>query len=216
MGDGRLEAETEDNEIEATCIKIPAEYIGSSGALDIATIVQQIYPDFDNMCYDAEYLKHRAILTPLNETAYLINSHMAGLIPGDEILYKSCDEICTTSLECMDEFESYPTEYLNNLNLQGLPHHELKLKIGIPVMLLKNINPSHGLCNGARLIVTHLGKFIVEANILTWSKVGNKVLITRIVMTTTDNRIPCAKKNTIPPKTMLCYDNKYKSRIVTN
>ncbi|KAK9675584.1 hypothetical protein RND81_11G017000 [Saponaria officinalis] len=64
MGDGRLEAKTEDNETEATWIKIPSEYIGSSGALDNATAVRQIYPDFDNMCYDPEYLKQRAILTP--------------------------------------------------------------------------------------------------------------------------------------------------------
>ncbi|KAK9671842.1 hypothetical protein RND81_12G058200 [Saponaria officinalis] len=112
MGDGRLEAKTEDNETEATWIKIPAEYIGSSRALDIATAVRKIYPDFDNMCYDPEYLKQRAILTPLNETADLINSHMADLISGDEKVYKSCDEICTTSLECMVEFESYPTESL--------------------------------------------------------------------------------------------------------
>ncbi|KAK9666496.1 hypothetical protein RND81_14G188700 [Saponaria officinalis] len=172
MGDGRLEAKTEDHETEATWIKIPAEYIGSSGALDIATAVRQIYPDFDNMCYDPEYLKQRAILTPLNETADLINSHMVDLISGDEKVYESCDEICTTSLECMDEFESYSTEYLNSLNLQGMP----------------------GLCNGTRLIVTHLGKFIVESNIITGSKVGNKVLIPRIVMTTTNRRIPFVLK----------------------
>ncbi|KAK9683442.1 hypothetical protein RND81_10G141700 [Saponaria officinalis] len=218
MGDGRLEAKTEDHEKKATWIKIPTEYIGSSGALDIATAVRQIYPDFDNMCYDPEYLKQRAILTPLNETADLINSHMADLISGDEKVYKSCDEICTTSLECMDEFESYPTEYLNSLNLQGLPHHELKLRIGMPVMLLRNINPSQGLCNGTRLIVTHLGKFIIEANIITKTKVGNKVLIPRIVMTTTDRRIPFVlKRRQYPLKP--CYAmtiNKSQGQSLTN
>jgi hypothetical protein len=34
----------------------------------------------------------------------------------------------------------YPTEFLNTLKFAGIPDHELRLKIGLPVMLLRNIN----------------------------------------------------------------------------
>jgi ATP-dependent DNA helicase PIF1 len=48
----------------------------------------------------------------------------------------------------------YSTKFLNTLSVTGLPNHTLKLKIGVPIMLLWNVDPSKGLCNGTRLIVT--------------------------------------------------------------
>ena len=38
----------------------------------------------------------------------------------------------------------------------GLPPHSLDLKIGAPIMLLRNINPSAGLANGTRLVVHNM------------------------------------------------------------
>ncbi|XP_074300804.1 uncharacterized protein LOC141632127 [Silene latifolia] len=194
MGRGNLEASAEDNEEEATWIKIPEQYIGSLGELELKKVVAEMYPDFDFKHNDENYLRERAILTPLNETADFINNYMAGLLPGDEVTYRSCDEICSSSTECEDHFTSYPTEYLNSLVLQGVPHHELKLKVGMPVMLLRNISPVRGLCNGTRLIISRLGQFIVEGKIITGSKVGHKVMIPRIVMTSSDTKIPFVLK----------------------
>ncbi|XP_074318632.1 uncharacterized protein LOC141655451 [Silene latifolia] len=190
MGHGTLEAKAGENDTEETWIEIPEQYIGSKGALTIEVIVNQMYPDFAINHKNEDYLRERAILTPLNETVDLINTHMANLVLGEEVLYRSCDEVCTASTESEDQFTSYPTEYLNSLNLQGLPHHELKLKVGMPVMLLRNINQSQGLCNGTRLIITYLGRFIVEGKIITGSKLGEKVFIPRIIMTTADIKIP--------------------------
>ena len=44
-------------------------------------------------------------------------------------------------------------EFLNNLVLPGYPDHCLVLKKGMPVILLRNLNPKAGLCNGVGLIV---------------------------------------------------------------
>ncbi|XP_074277651.1 uncharacterized protein LOC141601281 [Silene latifolia] len=194
MGDGTLEAKEDQNDTKETWIEIPEQYIGSKAALNIEVVVNQMYLDFASSYKNEDYLRERAILTPLFETSDMINSHMAKLVPGEEVLYRSCDEVCTPSTESEDQFTSYPTEYLNRLNLQGFPHHELRLKVGMPVMLLRNINPSHGLCNSTRLIITHLGKFIVGGKIITGSKLGEKVLIPRIIMTTADIKIPFVLK----------------------
>jgi hypothetical protein len=51
-----------------------------------------------------------------------------------------------------DDAATFP-ELLNNINITGLPPHELHLKIGSPVILLRNLNSKMGLCNGTRLTV---------------------------------------------------------------
>ena len=88
----------------------------------------------------------------------------------------------------------YPTEFLNSLNFQGMPPHELNLKKELPIMLLRNVNPAQGLCNGTRLIITDLGQFVLRAKILTGSKIGDIVLIPRITLTSAQTQWPFVMK----------------------
>ncbi|CAN6893122.1 unnamed protein product, partial [Brassica oleracea] len=60
---------------------------------------------------------------------------------------------------------TYPLEYLNSLEFPGLPAHKLRLKVGVPVMLLRNMNQKEGLCNGTRLIVTHMGQTLSNVSL---------------------------------------------------
>ena len=46
---------------------------------------------------------------------------------------------------------SFSVEYCNSLNPTGLPSHHLILKPDIPLMMLRNIDPSSGMCNGTRM-----------------------------------------------------------------
>jgi hypothetical protein len=71
------------------------------------------------------------------------------------MIYRSCDFVCSASTNGMEEL--YPIEFLNTLKYPGIPDHELRLKVGLLVMLLRNINQSAGLCNGMRMTLTQLG-----------------------------------------------------------
>ena len=44
-------------------------------------------------------------------------------------------------------------------------------------MLLRNLNQSVGLCNGTRLFVTQLSNWVLEAQIISGTHVGDKVFI---------------------------------------
>ena len=62
--------------------------------------------------------------------------------------------------------DNYPSEYLNTINMSSLPPHLLKLKVGAVVILLRNLSPSTGLCNGTRLRVTRINQRIIECESL--------------------------------------------------
>jgi ATP-dependent DNA helicase PIF1 len=84
----------------------------------------------------------------------------------------------------------YPIKFLNSIGGNNFPSHQLILKKGILIMLLRNLNHSQGLCNGTRLIVTTLGDLIIEVAIMTGKHRGKCVLIPRISLTLTTTKIP--------------------------
>ena len=83
----------------------------------------------------------------------------------------------------------YPTEFLNSLSPSGMPPHTLRLKINLPVVLLRNIDPDNGLCNGTRLICRNLARHVIEAEIITGRQTGKRVFIPRIPFHTAENEM---------------------------
>ena len=84
-----------------------------------------------------------------------INEILLEKISGETKTYKSIDT-------CYDENLSlkFPTEFLNCIEQSGLPYHKLKLKVGCPIICLRNLAPPK-LCNGVRLIITKLDKNVI-------------------------------------------------------
>jgi hypothetical protein len=108
-------------------------------------------------------------------------------MPGNLKIYKSVD---TVSSEDPGEVANYPTKFLNTISASGIPPHELKLKIGAIVMLLKNINSRQGMCNGTRLIVEDLRDNVILAVIAAGKHKGRKVFIPQITMSPCDFDLP--------------------------
>jgi hypothetical protein len=61
------------------------------------------------------------------------------------------EKLSTNSVVDAANVNRCPIEVLNQLLELGLPPHKLMLKEGCPVMLLRNLDPKRGLCNGTRL-----------------------------------------------------------------
>ena len=56
-------------------------------------------------------------------------------------------------------------------------------------MLLRTIDQNLGLCNGTRLIITKMGKFVLQAEVISGSNIGEKVFIPRLPLQPSDSRI---------------------------
>lgn len=96
------------------------------------------------------------------------------------------------SVEERDERQRnlYPVEFLNTLTVSGMPPHKLQLKVGSPIMLLRNINGEQGLCNGTRLQVRQLLRNCIISEILTGAFQGKRVAIPRIPLITNEMVLP--------------------------
>lgn len=143
-------------------------------------LIDNVFPNLNVQFKNEKWLSERAILAAKNVDVNGINFDILNEIPGDAKKYLSIDTVMN-----QDEATNYPTEFLNSLDLPGMPPHELILKIGVPIILLRNINPPR-LCNGTRLSIKKMFQNIIECTILTGKYRGEDVLLPRIPMMPTD------------------------------
>ena len=175
-------------------VHIREDLLLQKGENQLETIINNTYPNLWTNYMSRTYLEERAILCPRNEMVDEVNSYIMGRIDGEEVTYRSSDTVCKAMSNSEDGERLYTTEFLNSLKCPGIPDHEIRLKVGLPVMLLRNINQSEGLCNGTRLTITQLGKWFIEAQIITGTNIGNKVYIPRIIMSPSDSKSPFVLK----------------------
>jgi len=190
VGDGTAKGTAEIDDGDSELIEIPSDILVPRLDSAIDDIISSTYPNLEASYSDPTYLRERAIIAPKNDTIDEINSRILSLVPGNEKVYLSSDTLVESSKENGNLDLLYPVEFLNSLQFKGIPHHKLMLKVGSPVMLLRNLNQSAGLCNGTRLIITQLGARVLEAQIITGSHIGDKVLLPRIALHVSSTKWP--------------------------
>ncbi|GBP50104.1 hypothetical protein EVAR_17365_1 [Eumeta japonica] len=148
---------------------------------NIEELITKVYPDISQIeNKDHQWMCQRAILAARNSNVDEINDIILSKLPGDIVTYTSIDTVMD-----QEDVVNYPQEFLNSLNPSGLPPHSLNLKIGAPIILLRNLKPPN-LCNGTRLQVKFLRNNVIVAIVLTGPAVGQTVLIPRIPMIPND------------------------------
>jgi ATP-dependent DNA helicase PIF1 len=175
IGDGKL-GESVDGE---AIVEIPEDLRVKSSGNPIGDIVDATYPDLIRNMGDYNFFQNRAILAPTLHFVEKVNDYVMSLLPSEEREYLSCDSICKCDEDIGVDRRWITTEFLNDIKCSGIPNHRLKFKIGVPVMLLRNIDFSSGLCNGTRLIVTELGQNIIGGEIVNGPHSGETAYIPR-------------------------------------
>ncbi|GJW96726.1 putative PIF1 DNA helicase/replication protein A1-like protein [Tanacetum coccineum] len=111
------------------------------------------------------------------------------LMIREERVYESSDSVCLADDDTNFDESIYTTDFLNGIKMFGLLKHAIKLKIGTPVMLMRNIDQKAGLYNGTRLQVLRMGINVIEGKIISDGNVGKICAIPRMVITPTDTKM---------------------------
>ncbi|PWA50520.1 DNA helicase [Artemisia annua] len=171
IGDGNIGEPDEENSREAAWIKIPSQYQIPDDETSMQKLIDFIYDKDTLQQPTAQVLQQKAIVCPKNETANIINEHILSQVEGQSVVYLSTNEAIPLGKDGAATEMSYPPEYLNTFKFSGLPPGILQLKIGSPIMLLRNVNLGGGLCNDT---MKNLTSKLIEAEIITGTKIGEK------------------------------------------
>ncbi|KAG4912541.1 hypothetical protein JHK82_053128 [Glycine max] len=138
-------------------IEILDEFLVTGYVEPIQAIVNSTYLDFVEHYNNEKFLDSRAILASNIDNSDQINDYILSLV-----LVDMSDTIDNTPLEAIT------LEFLNTL------------RTDTPIMLLRNLDQSEGLCNGTRLPITRLANHVIEARIISRMNIGNLVYIPRM------------------------------------
>ena len=147
----------------------------------MASLIDSIYPGINTPNHPSQYFAERTILSSLNSDVDSLNGKALEEFPGQAQVFHSADSIPTSEQSGgEDAMVNYPVEYLNEINCTGIPLAKLEVKIGCPVMILKNLDPANGVCNGSRGILRRFMRRVMEVELITGDHAGHKVFIPRI------------------------------------
>ena len=130
---------------ERETVQLPEEMCLNDKTIE--SLIESVYPGIGHGDKNAEYFLDHTILACRNDEVDEINEAVLAKFPGNACTLLSADSVQTQDGAVNDD-QPYPTEYLNSLTASGLPLSKLTLKPGCPIMLLRNLDPAKGLCNG--------------------------------------------------------------------
>ena len=156
----------------------------------MASLIECIYPGIGSGHHFSEYFSERTILSGLNSEVDSINQELLRQFPRQAQIFQSAD--CIPSTEQTEEDDpmlNYLPEYLNKINCSGLLLSKLELKVGCPIMVLRNLDAANGVCNGSRGILTRCSNRVLEMELITGDFVGKKIFIPRTCNVPTDEQV---------------------------
>ena len=171
----------------------------------VEDLISAIYPDITLLGRTNNYFLERSILCCKNDDVDDLNYELFKRFPGEERVYLSADSVPAEEGAGDGTLQPYPMEFLNSLKASGLPLSRLILKVGCPLMLLHNLDPGRGLCNGTRLRLLEMTNYLLRCEILGGAHRGEVVLIPRITLEPSAESLPIPlRRRQFPVRLAFC------------
>ena len=145
-------------------------------------LIDSVFSDVSNQYQNEEWINSRAILAATNKATRAINEEIGDRIPGISKVLRSADSVTAEDPEEQIQLDlRYPQELLNSLDTgSSMPDHEIRIKKGFVVMLLRNIRPKKGHVNGARYIVSNFTDSLLFLKSISGSHQGEYFILPRM------------------------------------
>jgi ATP-dependent DNA helicase PIF1 len=147
----------------------------------IDRLIDCMFLDLSKNACSTHYMCERGILCTRNDYVDEINARILDRFLGKDMVLYNFDSMDD------DEHNNYLQDFLNSITPNGLPLHEFRIKIICPLILLRNLDPRSGLCNGIHLVVRAVNKQIIDAEIVDGTHAGDRVFIPRILMSSSED-----------------------------
>jgi ATP-dependent DNA helicase PIF1 len=128
------------------------------------------------------FFRDRAILTTKNDTVADINVRILTRLAGETRVYDTVNFISFNIIKKGNR-PNISIEFLRAQNPSELPLARLELKIGTPVICLRNLFPREGLYNSTRIIISKLREYSIKIKIISGQFHGENRVISRITLT---------------------------------
>jgi len=181
-------------------IAIP-DYIRRVTSVD--QLCDQLYPQvlLNEAVTSHRALIGKAILAFKNDTVNNFNNTLLDKMPGTEHRFEAVNTIEASEQAAA---ELYAAEYLQSINLASISPSSHRLKIGVPLMLIRNLSLKHGICNGTRLRLLGINRNCLQVAILGVRWDGEISLLPCIKLTTSDeDRLFILERKQFPVR--LCF-----------
>ena len=103
-------------------------------------------------------------MAPTNNSTDEINDNILGRLPARMHTLHSANTIIKTSPNDINDVSS--VEFLQSIDVTGVPPHDLNLKVVCVVMFIRNVNFDSGIVNGRKGIVRAISSRIVDVEII--------------------------------------------------
>ena len=143
-----------------------------NGRMDSVVVPQERivtnYSEMIEAVYGAEFNCKHQILALTLDTCAIVNKMCIEKLPGDAVECPSADSY----VECSDP-DSFPSEYVESMQMHGAPPFLLHLKIGARYMCIKNLDMQRGVINGTMMQLIAMGRRYLQFRILTGKSAGS-------------------------------------------
>jgi hypothetical protein len=142
VGDGSLPAIVEEEGVDLNWIKIPSHMRLLVEDCSLRGLIRTIYPNHQRHSGDAMYLKQRNILALKNTNVDEVNNAILESLSKELHTYLSADSLAPieAGASVVAGVSLYLVDFLNTLQFSGITNHKLELKVGVPILLLYNLN----------------------------------------------------------------------------